>query len=70
MPKAKDEWLTQSDAATLKRMSIAAINELVRRGRLRSELRYGKRVVNRAEVIAYVPREKKIKAATKKKSAK
>lgn len=68
MPKRKDELITQSEAAGLKAMSLAAVNELVRRGRWRSELVYGKRLVYRSEVEAYEPKPRK--KAAKKKGAK
>lgn len=59
MTKRKDELITQSEAAELKAMSLAAVNELVRRGRWRSELVYGKRLVYRVDVEAYEPKPRK-----------
>lgn len=54
--KTEDEDLiTQSEAAELRGASVAAINDLVRRGKLRSEEKFGKRLVFRSDVLAYVP---------------
>ncbi len=50
-----DELITQSAAATLRGVTLAAINDLVRRGRLRSIERYGKVLVYRADVESFAP---------------
>jgi excisionase family DNA binding protein len=50
-----EELITQTEAAILRGVSLGAINELVRRGKLRSEERFGKRLVYRSEVEAYAP---------------
>ncbi|MFL6210536.1 MAG: helix-turn-helix domain-containing protein [Pyrinomonadaceae bacterium] len=47
--------ITQSEAAALRGVSLSSINNLVRRGRLRSVEQFGKRLVYRADVLAYVP---------------
>lgn len=73
MTKAKDELITQSQAAALKGMTLAAVNELVRRGRWRSENVYGKRLVYRSEVEAFEPKTHKSrgkKAVSSKKGSK
>jgi hypothetical protein len=49
------EWITQTAAAELRGMSLAAINMLVKRGRVRSKEVYGKILVSRADVLAYEP---------------
>jgi phage terminase Nu1 subunit (DNA packaging protein) len=70
MTEKKAEWITQSEAAELLDMSLQAVNQLVRRGVVLSEIVYGKRLVNRASARAYVPRAKRTakKATTKGKS--
>lgn len=50
-----DDLITQTEAAELRDSTVAAINELVRRGRLRSIERFGKTLVFRSEVTAYQP---------------
>lgn len=50
-----DDLITQSEAAELRGSNVPAINELVRRGRLRSLKRFGKTLVYRSEVLAYKP---------------
>jgi hypothetical protein len=65
MPKKKDELITQTEAASMKGMTLAAVNELVRRGRLRSESVYGKRLVYRADVESFEPKTRKARAVKK-----
>lgn len=67
--KKKDEWITQSEAAGLLGLTLAGVNQLVRRGAVASENIYGKRLVSRASVLAYVPRAKRTKKAASKKTA-
>lgn len=50
-----DDLITQTEAAELRNSTVAAINELVRRGRLRSVERFGKTLVFRSDVLAYQP---------------
>lgn len=50
-----DDLITQAEAAELSGRSIPAINELVRRGRIQSFELYGKRLVSKAEVLAFEP---------------
>lgn len=54
-PAVEDDLITQSEAADLSGRSVSAINELVRRGRLRSVEKFGKRLVYRSEVEAFEP---------------
>lgn len=49
------DLITQAEAAVLSGRTIPAINELVRRGRIRSFEMYGKRLVSKAEVLAFEP---------------
>ena len=56
-----DDLITQSEAARLRGMSLAAVNEHVRSGRWRSEVRYGKRLVNKADVESFEPKTHKAK---------
>lgn len=62
------ELITQSEAAMLRGVTLASINELVRAGRLNHADIYGKRLVYRDEVLAFEPKTHKAKW-TKKKSA-
>jgi hypothetical protein len=67
------EWITQTHAAKLKKMTLKAINALVLRGRVASKEVYGKTLVSRADVLAYEPMTRNRfskKTAGKKKSAK
>jgi excisionase family DNA binding protein len=45
--------ITQSEAAKLRGVSLPSINELVRRGRLRTKEVFGKKLVYRSEVLAF-----------------
>ena len=58
----EDELITQTDAAKLRATSPQAINELVRRGRLRSVERYGRQLVYRSEVLAFEPKTHKARS--------
>jgi hypothetical protein len=49
------DLITQAEAAELSGRTIPAVNELVRRGRIRSFEMYGKRLVSKAEVLAFEP---------------
>jgi hypothetical protein len=60
-----NELITQTDAAELRGMSLASINEHVRSGRFRSKVKYGKRLVYKADVIAFEPKTHKAKHAAK-----
>ena len=50
-----DDLISQADAAELRGVSRASINELVKRGRLRSVEIGGKVFLYRSEVIAFEP---------------
>jgi hypothetical protein len=52
---SESDLITQSEAATLRGVSLASINDLVRRGRLRSVEQFGKRLVYRADVLSFAP---------------
>lgn len=54
-----DDWITQSEAANLRELSVQVVNNWVRRGRVRTTERYGKVLVSRADVLAYNPDENK-----------
>jgi excisionase family DNA binding protein len=47
------DLITQVEAARLRGVSLPSINELVRRGRLRSKEVFGKKLVYRSEVEAF-----------------
>jgi excisionase family DNA binding protein len=52
------ELMTIAEAAQLRGVTVAAIGELVRRGRLNSVERFGRKLVFRSEVEGFV-RERK-----------
>jgi hypothetical protein len=54
-----EDWITQSEAANLRGISVQVINNWVRRGRVRTKERYGKTLVSRSEVLAFNPEENK-----------
>lgn len=53
MKNNSEDWVTQSEAAEKTGKSLAAINNLVRRGRLSSKELYGKTLVSLSEVQRY-----------------
>lgn len=53
------ELITQTEAARLRGMTLAAVNEHVRSGRWRSVTKYGKRLVYRADVVGFEPKTHK-----------
>ncbi len=63
--KNGDELITQTAAAELRGMSLAAVNQHVRSGRWRSEIKYGKTLVYRADVIGFEPKTHKAKHVSK-----
>jgi predicted site-specific integrase-resolvase len=69
-----EDWITQSEAAELRDLTVQVINNWVRRGRIRTTERYGKILVSRSDVLAYEPgkggRPPKAKEAAKKTKAK
>ncbi len=48
-----DDLITQTEAARLRGVTVAAISALVQRGRLQSVERFGKLLVFRREVLAF-----------------
>ena len=48
-----DDLITQAEAAEIRRVSRAAITDLVKRGRLRTVEMFGKKLVFRSEVVAF-----------------
>jgi excisionase family DNA binding protein len=68
-----EEWITQKQAAELRGVALPSITELVSRGRLRSKIVYGRRLVNRSDVENFTrakPTKKAVKKVTKKKASK
>lgn len=49
------DLITQLEAAELKGCSLQAINNLVRRGRLKGYEKYGRVLVSRSEVVGFEP---------------
>ncbi len=49
------DLITQTEAAELRGASLRSINNLIRRGKLRSVEHFGKNLVYRSEVLAYEP---------------
>jgi excisionase family DNA binding protein len=71
--KSKGELITQTEAAELRGVTVAAINELIKRGRLKAVEMYGRSLVYRSEVEAFEPKTHKSrgkKAAHTKKGSK
>jgi excisionase family DNA binding protein len=64
------EWITQTEAAKLRGVSLPSITELVSRGRLRSKEVYGKRLVNRSDVLSFERAKPKQLSKAKKGKAK
>ena len=52
-----EDWITQTEAAELRGLSVQVVHNWVRRGRVRTTERYGKTLVSRADVLAYNPVE-------------
>ncbi|MFL6207469.1 MAG: helix-turn-helix domain-containing protein [Pyrinomonadaceae bacterium] len=50
-----NDLITQKEAADLKGVSVSAVTHWVRRGRVRAFEQYSRRLVSRAEVLAYQP---------------
>lgn len=53
--KTVQGWITQLEAAELRKVTLQVVNNWVRRGRVRSKEKYGKVLVSRADVLAYEP---------------
>ncbi len=68
----REQWVTQTRAAELRGMTLKAVNALVLRGRVRSKDVYGKRLVNRDDIMSYEPKTKNkwSKGMSKKKGGK
>lgn len=49
------QWITQKEAAELSGKSLNAIHQLTTKGRLRIKEIYGKRLVNRQDVLNFKP---------------
>ena len=49
------DWVTQTEAARLRQVSPAAISLLLRRGRLRSKVIAGRRLIHRKDVLNFHP---------------
>src|SRR5690348_13300663 len=50
-----DKLITQAEAAKLRGVSLAAINDLIRRGRLQTVEMFGRKLLRRADVQAFRP---------------
>jgi excisionase family DNA binding protein len=57
--KTLGDLITQTEAAELRGVELATVNQWVRRKRVPSYLQFGKRLVSRAEVLAYDPEANK-----------
>jgi hypothetical protein len=68
----REQWVTQTQAAELRGLSLKAVNALVLRGRVRSKEVYGKKLVHRDDIMSYEPktRNRWSKAITKSASKK
>ncbi len=49
------DWITQTEAARLRKVSRAAISHLLHRGRLQSKAVNGRRLVYRKDVVKFKP---------------
>lgn len=49
------QWITQKEAAELSGKSLKAVHQLTTKGRLRIKEIYGKRLVNRQDVLDFKP---------------
>lgn len=54
-PFKPEDWISMTEAASLRGVSRAAIADLVKRGKLKSHEIGGRRLVNKAEVMAFRP---------------
>lgn len=54
-----DDWITQTDAAGLRGVSLQAVNNWTRRQHIRTMEHYGKVLVSRSDVLSYDPSENK-----------
>jgi hypothetical protein len=50
-----DDLITQTEAAGLCGVDLGVVNQWVRRARVRSFEKYGRRLVSRSEVLSYDP---------------
>lgn len=50
-----EEWISQAEAARLRRVTRQAISRLVRRGRIRAVSVAGRLLVSRADALAFEP---------------
>jgi hypothetical protein len=55
-PISPADWVSQAEAAHLRRVSRQAISKLVRKGRLKTVTIAGRTLVCRADVLSYQPR--------------
>lgn len=51
------EWITQKEAAELSGKTLKAIHQLATKGRLRIKEMFGKRLVNREDVLNFEPKK-------------
>ncbi|MGH9600711.1 MAG: helix-turn-helix domain-containing protein [Terracidiphilus sp.] len=52
-----NEWISQAEAARVRGVSRQAIARLVKKGRLRAFRIGGKVLLNRADIVAFVPEQ-------------
>ncbi len=64
------EYVTSSEAAKMRNTSRAAINYLIKKGRLKPVRVFGRVLLHREDVLNYKPEKPGPKAAAKKKGAK
>jgi excisionase family DNA binding protein len=55
-PLVPSDWISQAEAARLRRVSRQAIAKLIRNGRLKSTVIGGHVLVSRADVLSFQPR--------------
>lgn len=62
------DLITQQQAAEIRGVTLASINELVQRGRLRTVEMFGRKLVFRSEVESFTPHKRGPKPATTRKT--
>lgn len=64
------DFVTQAEAAAMRGVSLASINELVRRGRLTPVSMFGRNLLRRSEVLSFEPMKTGPKPGKRKRATK
>lgn len=57
MSRTNLQWITQKEASEISGKNIQAIHKLTKKGLLRIKEVYGKRLVNRDDILNYKPKK-------------